>query len=161
MTSGTSTIWTPQFGMKNWTYESFLVLPTKSEEATPPGSTVTAKRWAQGHLYLEDSIDISKPTAVGSLIFPTQVGEIRLDVKASVEEGTDSARFEATGEVKDTVPAKGAFYTLVGWAFRGKDDKVVRIQGSVLAVRGSDARPDVELGGMPIGTVGAFIITSN
>lgn len=160
MTSNASTIWTPQLGMQNWIYQSFLILPTESEEATPPGSVVTAKKWAKGHLYLEDRVDTGKPDATGSLIFPTKEGEIKLNVTATVEKGTDSARFEATGEVKDAVLAKGAFYTLVGWALRGKDDKVVTIHGSVLAVRGPDARPDIELGGMPIGTVGAFIITS-
>ena len=31
-------------------------------------------------------------------------------------------------------------------------------EGAVRAVRGPDARPDPELGGMPLGTVGAFVI---
>lgn len=37
--------------------------------------------------------------------------------------------------------------------------RMLRIEGSVGAVRGSDARPDIELGGMPLGTVGKFVIT--
>jgi len=82
-----------------------------------------------------------------------------LSVTATIEEGTELAKFEAIGEVKDNVPVKGAVYKLLGWAVRGEDDEVESIRGSVVAVRGPDARPDVELGGMPIGTVGAFVIS--
>jgi hypothetical protein len=60
MTSGTSTIWTSQFWRKKWTCKNFLVLPNESEEATPSSSIVTAKKWAKGQLYLEDSVDIGK-----------------------------------------------------------------------------------------------------
>lgn len=161
MMSTASAIWTPQFWMHGWSYQSFLILPTPSEKAAPPGSAVTAKTWAKGRLNLETSTDLGKPDAVGLLIFPTAQGELKLRVKASVEEGIDVAKFEATGEVVDDVPAKGTVYELVGWAFRGKDDKVAAVRGSVMAVRGPDARPDIELGGQPIGTVGAFIITQS
>jgi len=92
-------------------------------------------------------------------VFPTEKGPIRLSVTATIEEGTELAKFEAIGEVKDNVPVKGAVYKLLGWAVRGEDDEVESIRGSVVAVRGPDARPDVELGGMPIGTVGAFVIS--
>ena len=160
MTSNSNTIWTPRLWMQNWTYQSFLVLPTPSEEMVPPGSAITAKKWAKGNLYLETSIDTGNPDAVGLLIFPTKDGDVKLRVKASVEKGIDPVKFEATGEVQDAVPAKGAVYKLLGWAFRGEDDKVAAVHGSVMAVRGSDSRPDVELGGMPIGTVGAFVIMS-
>jgi hypothetical protein len=34
------------------------------------------------------------------------------------------------------------------------------VKGSVLAVRGPDTKPEIELGGKPIGTVGTFIIVS-
>ncbi len=160
MTSNSNTIWTPRLWMQNWTYQSFLVLPTPTEEMVPPGSAITAKKWAKGNLYLETSIDTGNPDAVGLLIFPTKDGDVKLRVKASVEKGIDPVKFEATGEVQDAVPAKGAVYKLLGWAFRGKDDDVATVRGCVMAVRGSDARPDVDLGGMPIGTVGAFVIMS-
>lgn len=159
MTSNASTIWIPKFWMQDWIYQSFLILPTTTEASSPPGTAVTTKKWAKGNLYLETSIDIDKD-AVGFLTFPTRDGDIRLSVKAFVEKGTDPAKFEAVGEVQDASPAKGASYKLFGWAFRGEDDKVAKVQGSVIAVRGSEVRQDIELGGMPIGTVGAFTITS-
>ena len=159
MTSNASKIWTPKFWMQDWTYQSFLVLPTTTEELSLPGTAITAKKWAKGNLYLETSIDVDKD-AVGFLIFPTKDEEIRLSVKAFVDKGTSPVKFEAVGEVQDASSAKGASYKLFGWAFRGEDDKVAKVQGSVIAVRGSDIRPDTELGGMPIGTVGAFTIAS-
>lgn len=160
MTSNQHTLWTPQFWMQNWTYQSFLILPTDPEKIALPGSAITTKKWAKGNLHLQTSIDLDNSDAIGFLTFSTRDGDAKLSVKASVEKGIDPVKFEATGEVQDAIPAKGAVYKLLGWAFRGADDKVAKVEGSVIAVRGPDARPDVELGGMPIGTVGAFVITS-
>lgn len=66
---------------------------------------------------------------------------------------------------------KGAVYQFSGWAFpemasfataagNATAARVVRISGAVMAVRGSDQKPETELGGMPLGTVGSFLITS-
>jgi hypothetical protein len=163
MTSNSSTVWTPSFWMQNWTYQSFLILPTDSEIQSPPGSTITTKKWAKGNLYLETGIDPSPaPDAVGFLVFPTPQGSIKLNVKAFVEKGISPVKFEATGEVQNALSElNGAMYKLLGWAFRGKGNKVIKIEGCVVAIRGSDANSDVELGGMPIGTVGAFVIAEN
>jgi hypothetical protein len=148
------------FGMRHWEYQSFLVLPTDSENDAQPGSRVTATKWAKGELYLEDAID-DDPDAVGTLVFPTPKGSIKLAVKVMLKEGSESANFEAIGEVKDsTSPVNGASYTLVGWASQGMDGRVDKITGSVRALRGSNAQPDKELGQMPIGTVGLFTITN-
>jgi hypothetical protein len=155
MTSNASTIWNPNFWMQNWDYQSFLILPTTEEEMSSRGTIVSTKKWAKGDLYLETSIDMDKD-AIGSLIF----GEIKLSVIAYVEKGASPAKFEAVGEVTEKCPQKGASYKLLGWAFRGEGDNVAKIQGSVIAVRGSDDRPDIDIGGMPIGTVGAFTIKS-
>jgi hypothetical protein len=147
------------FGMRHWEYQSFLVLPTDAESAAQPGATVNAKKWAKGRLYLEDAMDYNKPGAVGTLEFPTDQGLLKLAVKALLEQGTEPAKFEAIGEVWENANrAKGASYALVGWAFQGKDGRVAKITGSVRAVRGPDAQPDKDLGGMPIGTVGLFTI---
>lgn len=150
---------TMSFGMRHWTYQSFLVLPTDAENAAQPGATITAKKWAKGELYLEDAIDDS-PDAVGTLEFPTDQGLLKLAVKAVLEQGTELAKFEAIGEVQEpTSKARGASYALVGWAFQDKDGRVAKITGSVRAVRGTDGQPEKELGGMPIGTVGIFTIS--
>ncbi len=57
------------FGMRYWEYQSFLILSTDTENAAQPGTTVTAKKWAKGRLYLEDAID-ENLDAVGTLQFP-------------------------------------------------------------------------------------------
>ncbi|MEP0914749.1 hypothetical protein NDI45_28005 [Leptolyngbya sp. GB1-A1] len=162
MTSNSAPVWTPSFAMQNWVYQSFLILPTDPEKESPPGSSITSRKWAKGSLYLETGVDPSPaPDAVGILVFPTPRGDIKLNVKAFVEEGVSPVKFEATGEAKsDSAETNGATYQLLGWAFRGKDNKVSKVEGSVIAVRGSDARPNIDLGGMPIGTVGAFVITN-
>jgi hypothetical protein len=147
------------FGMRHWEYQSFLVLPTDAENAAKPGATITAKKWAQGRLYIEDGIG-NMSDVVGTLEFETDLGLLKLAVKAVLDQKNVPAKFEATGEVEENNPFKGACYLLVGWAFQDKDSKVARITGSVRAVRGSDAQPDEELGGMPIGTVGLFTITN-
>lgn len=147
--------------MDNWVYQSFLILPTDSEKQSPAGSSITARNWTRGKLHLEDAIDLPpSPNVIGSLVFPNPKGDIRLNVKAFVEKGISPVKFEATGEVQHAPPEiNGAMYKLLGWTFRGEADKVEKIEGCVIAVRGSDTRPNVELGGMPIGTVGAFVIT--
>jgi hypothetical protein len=133
------------FGMRHWEYQSFLVLPTDAESAAQPGATVNAKRWAKGRLYLEDAID-DKLDAVGSLEFPTDKGLLKLAVKALLEQGTEPAKFEAIGEVKENAnQARGACYALVGWAFQDEYGRVAKITGSVRAVRGSDSQPDKDL----------------
>lgn len=149
------------FGMRHWEYQSFLVLPTDPENAAQPGSTITAKKWAKGELYLEDAID-DDPDAVGTLVFPTPQGSIiKLAVKVVLKEESESANFEAIGKVEDNAsPSNGACYALVGWASQGVDGRVDKITGSVRALRGSNAQPDRDLGQMPIGTVGLFTITN-
>ena len=78
------------FGMRHWEYQSFLVLPTDPENAAQPGSTITAKKWAKGELYLEDAID-DDPDAVGTLraYLQTQKGLWGLSANSShcVENG--------------------------------------------------------------------------
>jgi hypothetical protein len=148
------------FGMRHWEYQSFLLLPTDSENAAPPGSKINALKWAKGTLHLEDAID-NKPDVVGTLEFPTDEGSLRLTVTAILDQGDVPAKFNAIGEVKEEASkAKGARYELIGWAFPDKDNKVAKITGSIRAVSGPDAKPDTELGRMPIGTVGLFTITN-
>jgi hypothetical protein len=162
MTSTSQTVWTPSFVMQGWTYQSFLILPTDPEKQAPPGTSITTKKWAKGYLHLETSIDLPPaPDAIGRLVIPTPRGNVTLKVEAFVERGVSPVKFEATGEVQEAPPEiNGAMYKLLGWAFRGKGNEVSKIEGCVISVRGSDSHPNVELGEMPVGTVGSFIITS-
>jgi hypothetical protein len=147
------------FGMQHWNYQSFLVLPTDAEQAAPPGATITARTWAKGKLYLEDSVNLDL-SAIGTLEIPTNEGLLKLAVKALLKETelSGAAKFEAVGQVQELKKiAKGACYALVGWAFPGLDGKVAKITGSIQAVRGPALQPDRELGGMPARTVGLFI----
>lgn len=148
------------FGIRDWEYQSYLVIPTNSEKDAQPRTKITAEKWAKGMLNLEDAID-DKSDVVGTLEFPTDKGPLRLRIKAVLDQGTVPAKFEAIGEVQeDKNPANGARYALVGWAFPGDDGKVAKITGSVIAERGPNLQPDKELGEKPIGTVGLFTITN-
>jgi hypothetical protein len=76
--------------------------------------------------------------------------------------GNAPATFEATGTGTEGI-TKGAIYRLFGWVFPEEPvvqgaARVLSIRGSVWAVRGPDAQPEIELGRMPVGTVGAFVI---
>ncbi len=93
----------------------------------------------------------------GELIFAPGV---KLDVKGRILLSADSlpAMFEAMGE-GFVGPTKGAIYKIIGWyptSLNGIDQ--LNVCGSVLAVRGPDSSPEKDLGGMPVGTVGTFIL---
>jgi hypothetical protein len=157
-----SNSWFPLFEFQDWSYESFLTLPTDPEKAALPGTPVTAKKWAKGEFACGQAFKTAEGyTLDGMLSFRPGVG---LSVAAHGANGNDGepATFTATGTGVEG-PTKGAVYELAGWVFpsevRNGAARVVSIRGSVRAVRGPDVRPDVELGGMPLGTVGAFVIT--
>ena len=144
----------PAFEFQDWVYQSFLVLPTPEQAKAAPGTEVAAKKWAMGKLLLSDGVDGG---AAGFLTFAPGV-QLKVTVKNTPGKGSVPATFEATGVGAEGV-TKGAEYQLTGWAFRGADGKVESVRGSVRAVRGPDTKPDVELGKMPVGTVGAFVIS--
>ena len=78
--------------------------------------------------------------------------------------GDQPGTFEATGAGTEE-PLKGVLYELFGWPFPklpivSRAGDMWRVQGSVKAVRGPDAKPEFDLAGMPIGTVGTFVIIS-
>ena len=147
----------PAFEFQDWNYQSFLILPTPDEGKAQPGSSVTAKKWAMGKLTLSDSPDGYE--ANGFLDFGSGV---RLEVKVNFQPGEDGApaSFEANGIGEEGL-AIGSHYHLTGWAFPGSDGKVEHVQGAIRAVRGPDSDPQIELGQMPIGTVGAFHISKS
>lgn len=148
-------VFIPAFEFQDWSYQSFLIPPSPARDSAKPGDDVPAKKWAMGKLTLSDSPD--GYAAAGFLDFAPGV-QLRVTVKGTPGKGEIPATFDTTG-VGEKGPTKGAEYQLTGWVFRGDDGKVESVRGSVRAVRGPDARPTHDLGGMPVGTVGAFIIS--
>jgi hypothetical protein len=135
-----------------WYYRSFLILPTPSEEEAPPGSAVTARKWAMGTLTVPTD---TYPEVSGELAFATGA---TLAVKGRILPASNlsPAILVATGEGL-TGPTKGSIYQIVGAFFNDADGEQF-IYGSTLGVRGPDTQPDVA-GGMPINTVGTFVIS--
>lgn len=135
-----------------WYYRSFLILPTPSEEEAPPGSAITARKWAMGTLTVPAG---THPDVSGELAFATGA---TLAVKGHVLPASDlsSAILVATGEGL-TGPTKGSIYQITGAFFNDANGQQF-IYGSTLGVRGPDTQPDVA-GGMPINTVGTFVLS--
>ncbi|MDQ4143306.1 MAG: hypothetical protein M3198_06090 [Actinomycetota bacterium] len=136
-----------------WEYESFLILPSEAERAAPPGSPVTARKWAMGALTVSTDTD---EEVSGELVFAPG---ITLNVRGLVLDTSSRLPIlTATGEGVSG-PTKGAVYRILGVIIRDANGQE-SVQGSVLAVRGPDVNPDVELGGMPINTVGSFVLSA-
>jgi hypothetical protein len=159
--------WFPLFEFQDWFYQSFLVLPTDEEINALPGSPVTAKKWARGDFLCGQAFgSASSPgpyTLNGILRFAPGV-ELNVSAKGVNGVGNEPAPFEATGTGTGG-PTKGAIYQLAGWVFpelpiANAAGRILSIRGSVRVVRGSDTKPETELGGMPVGTVGTFVIVS-
>ena len=159
--------WFPLFEFQDWLYQSFLVLPTNEETDAKPGSAVTAKKWARGDFLCGQAF-----RGVGSSGTYTLTGVLRfapgteLNVSANGVNGlgNNPSSFEATGTGTEG-PTKGAIYQLSGWLFpelpiANAAARVHSVRGSVRAVRGPDTKPGTELGGMPVGIVGIFVIVS-
>lgn len=144
----------PSFEFQDWVYRSFLT-PAAGESNANTGLPVAVRMWAIGKLMISDSPD-SGFDSTGSLSLSPGV-KLRVTVKVIPGEDDIPATFEAIGMGVDGI-SKGARYHLTGLAFRGNDGKVESVHGSVRAVRGPDTNPDVELGKMPVGTVGWFVI---
>lgn len=135
-----------------WYYQSFLILPTPSEEEAPPGSEVTARKWAMGTLTVPAG---TNPEVSGELAFATGA---TLAVKGYVLPASDlsPAILVATGEGL-AGPTKGSIYRIVGAVFSDANGRQF-IYGSTLGARGPDTQPDVA-GGMPANTVGTFVLS--
>ena len=159
--------WFPLFEFQDWFYQSFLVLPTTAEADAAPGTAVTAKKWAKGDFLCGQAFGSpgdTKPYSLSGVLRFAQGVELSVSVTGVNGLGTEPASFKATGTGTDG-PTKGAIYELCGWVFpvlplTNAAGKVLSVRGSVRAVRGSDTKPGTELGGMPVGTVGSFLIVS-
>jgi hypothetical protein len=138
-----------------WNYQSFLVLPADAEREVSAGSPVTAKKWAKGSLVILNRIDDGFS---GELVFNESV---KLSVKGKISPSANGvpAVLEAISEATEGI-AQGAIYKITGWINPLSPDKTepTQVQGSVLALCGPNSNPEMELGGMPTGTVGAFVL---
>lgn len=139
----------------SWLHQSFLVLPTAAEQDAPVGSPVTAQKWAQGTLTISES---EGDRIIGDLVFASGVS---LHVTGQITPATDflPAILQATGKGLQG-RTEGAIYELTGWIIASELNQNFIIHGSILAVCGPNTHPDTELGGMPIGTVGKFTLSS-
>lgn len=130
-----------------WNYNSYLLIPTMEQFDGAPPMPTNAVKWAKGKLIVAD-----ETPAQGRLVFQTGV---ELAVELSLEKHDDQTVFHAKGVGMAGVTL-GAIYHLSGWAHLNADGGVRELSGGVLAVRGPDARPVIELGGQAVGTVGYF-----
>ena len=156
--------WFPLYEFQEFIYQSFLVLPTPAEIAVSPGAVVTAKKWAKGDFLQGQAFQGDKDTYTLSATLQFDSGP-RLDISVKGDQGIghSSGTFEAIGTGIEG-PLKGAIYSLYGWVFPEEPiinnaARVLKVSGTVRAVRGTDAKPEIEPGGMPLGTVGYFIIS--
>lgn len=135
-----------------WHYQSFLILPTPSEQEGPPDSAVTARKWTTGTLTVPTD---TYPEVSGELAFAPGV---TLAVKGHILPPSDlsSEIFVATGEGL-TGPTKGSISRIIGTVIFDANGEQ-SIYGSVLGVRGPNSNPNVN-GGMPINTVGTFALS--
>jgi hypothetical protein len=135
-----------------WNYQSFLIQPTPSEEAAPPGAAVTAHKWAMGTLTVQPG---ASPEVSGDLEFAPG---FKLTVKGHVLPPSDSssAILVATGKGATGGPLQGTIYWITGAIMEAEGQP--SIYGSVLGVRGPDTKPE-DVGGQPINTVGAFTLS--
>ena len=153
--------WFPLYEFQDWVYRSFVVLPTAAELAATPGSAVTAQSWGRGDFLCGQAFNAQPGYLLGGrLVFRDG---IELDVKVQGSKGRNGApaSFEGVG-VGLQGPTKGAISKLVGWVFprviENGAAQVATVRGSVWTVRGPDARPELDLSGLPLGTVGSFVI---
>ena len=163
MAADPTALWFPLFEFQDFTYQSTLVLPTPDERAADAGGAMTAKKWAKGALALGQAFKAADGayTLQGVLSFAPGIS-LAVSATGHMRSGHAPATFEATGTGTDGI-TKGAVYELVGWVFPEEPitndaGRVLSVRGSVRAVRGPDTSPETELGRMPVGTVGTFVI---
>lgn len=156
--------WFPLFEFQDWFYQSFSVDPKAEEDSVLPDTVVTAKKWAEGTLLCGQAFQVADGYTLNGILSFRPGVELAVSAKGTLGLGNAPATFEATGTGMEGT-TKGAIYQLVGWVFPNEPiqndaARVLSVRGSVWAVRGPDTKPEIELGGMPIGTVGTFSIVS-
>lgn len=162
MSAKSNSAWFPLFEFQDWIYQSFLLLPTPAEDEANPGAAVGAKKWARGTLMCGQAFASADGyTLTGTLVFPSK-GELSIAARGKLGDADSPATFEATGTGTQGL-VTGMVSQLVGWVtpelpVANGAARVLSVRGSIRAVRGTDAKPEVDPSGVPLGTVGAFVI---
>jgi hypothetical protein len=154
-------LWFPLFEWTKFLYRSFLVLPSD----TDPEGPVVLKEWAKGEFICGQALDDGDGyTLSGQLIFRPGV-ELAVNIRGRKGRGTGPGTFEGTGTGTSGV-TMGAVYELTGLLYPQLQSgapvaaRIGNVRGWVKAVQGPATNPNIELGGLPVGTVGAFVIVS-
>ena len=155
--------WFPLFEFQDWIYQSYLVLPQADDAVAAPGAPINAKKWSMGVLLFGQAFnaDSGRYTLSGTLRFPSGV-ELAIITQGSLGSIHAPASFEATATGTHGA-LKGMVSELVGWVFpelpiANAAARVLCVRGAIRAVRGTDAKPEIDPSGMPLGTVGTFVI---
>jgi len=160
--SNENATWFPLFEFQDYSYQSIVAVAaplTGTAGAAPP--PVTARTWGMGQFACGQAFQSGDGyTAGGKLVFKEGI-ELAVQIQGTFGKGVEPASFQAVGCAPDG-PIKGATYQLVGWVFpesiNNGAGRVLSVRGSVRAVAGPDSNPTVELGGLPLDTVGVFEI---
>ena len=162
MSHPTQATWFPLFEFQDWHYQSYLALPQPADDDALAGSAVNARKWSAGAFSCGQAFRSDDGyTLQGTLVFRPQF-ELSISARGILGTGESPAGFEATATgVQGDL--KGMVSELVGWVVpelpvANGAARVLRIQGAIRAVRGTDAKPDVDPSGMPMGSVGSFVI---
>ena len=155
--------WFPLFEFQDWLYQSYLVLPQAGDADAAAGAPIAAKKWSMGTLLCGQAFtaDAGRYTLSGTLRFPSGF-ELAIAAQGRLGSGDAPASFEATATGTDGA-LKGMVSELAGWVFpelpiANGAARVLGIRGAIRAVRGTDAKPEIDPSGLPLGTVGAFVI---
>jgi hypothetical protein len=154
--------WFPLFEFQDWLYQSYLVLAQPADEAAEAGATVAAKKWSIGALLCGQAFTAegARYALSGTLRFPSGA-ELAIRAQGQLGLGDGPASFETTATA--TGDLAGMVSELVGWVFpelpiTNGAARVSSVRGSIRAVRGIDKKPEIDPSGLPLGTVGQFVI---
>jgi hypothetical protein len=159
--SQTSEAWFPLFEFTSFLYRSYLLMPSEAD----PSGDIEMKEWARGDFVCGQAFAAAEDgyTLGGRLVAP---GGASFEVKAQgrLGQGDLPGSFEATVEGAGGL-IQGVTYRLDGLVHPMRSvnagaARVASIRGSVKAVSGLRGKPDMEPGGAPVGTVGAFVIVA-
>jgi hypothetical protein len=154
--------WFPLFEFQDWTYQSTVVLPSPANDHALPGTSLPARKWAKGALILGQAHKHDHGYEVGGCLSFGPGYELEITARGALGASGIPATFEGTGTALHGKP-RGVVYDLIGRVFPEEPiqhgaARVLRIQGAVWAIRGPDVQPEIELGGLPVGTIGVFRI---
>jgi hypothetical protein len=153
--------WFPLFEFTKYLYRSILVLHSDADPAGP----LVLKEWAKADFQCGQAFhDGDEGYRLGGGLVLRPGIELEVNIRGRKGRGTGPGTFEAIGTGMAGVTI-GAVYEFTGLIYPAGDPsssagaaRIASIRGSVKATKGPAAIPGAELGGQPLGTVGAFVI---